>query len=295
VGLSIELGITHILLPHLLHRCALAFSLYLRNFSLILGVLSVLACLASLRFLFSGTSSQELTKQTHSSRLRDNKLTADSPTLRLNRYSMPVTRSRTYLGDIGLEDSNNTTGFLFGDEDSNSGETRTTPTAQTNSTTDPFPTLFRQQQGFSNLVSCAPPFPRLLQHETSRFPSFCFPRLFFSPVPETRAGHKKFNSRGPCGVVWPEVVRLVFFSVVVCGVYSGNKPVPRQSRKWIIRANCFPLSFIHPFAICHSPVPSHPPTLIQPSKQEARRAHNLSCKFFTLPNSLHNFLPVCSF
>lgn len=68
---------------------------------------------------------------------------------------MPVTRSRTYLGDIGLEDSNNTTGFLFGDEDSNSGETRTTPTAQSNNNTDPFPTLFRQS-GYSNLVSRAP-------------------------------------------------------------------------------------------------------------------------------------------
>ncbi|KAK3315010.1 hypothetical protein B0H66DRAFT_535903 [Apodospora peruviana] len=71
-------------------------------------------------------------------------------TARLNRYSMPVTRSRTYLGDIGLEDSNNTTGFLFGDEDSNSGENRTTPTAQIN-TTDAFPTLFRQQ-GYPNMI-----------------------------------------------------------------------------------------------------------------------------------------------
>ncbi|KAM7208626.1 Pumilio y domain family member 4 [Naviculisporaceae sp. PSN 640] len=77
--------------------------------------------------------------------------TSHRSTNALNRYSMPVTRSRTYLGDIGLEDSNNTTGFLFGDEDSNSGETRTTPTAQNNNT-DPFPTLFRQS-GFSNLVS----------------------------------------------------------------------------------------------------------------------------------------------
>ncbi|KAK0740920.1 armadillo-type protein [Schizothecium vesticola] len=43
--------------------------------------------------------------------------TSHRSTNALNRYSMPVTRSRTYL-DIGLEDSNNTTGFLFGDEDS---------------------------------------------------------------------------------------------------------------------------------------------------------------------------------
>lgn len=65
---------------------------------------------------------------------------------------MPVTRSRTYLGDIGLEDSNNITGVLFGDEDL--GENRTTPTAQINNNTDAFPTLFRPQ-GYSNMVSLA--------------------------------------------------------------------------------------------------------------------------------------------
>ena len=36
----------------------------------------------------------------------------------INRYSMPVTRSRTGLYDVGL-DQTNTTRFLFGDEDSN--------------------------------------------------------------------------------------------------------------------------------------------------------------------------------
>lgn len=57
---------------------------------------------------------------------------------------MPVTRSRTYFSDFGLEDSNNTTGFLFGDEDANAGEAGTTPTAQVG-TSDAFPSLFRQQ------------------------------------------------------------------------------------------------------------------------------------------------------
>jgi hypothetical protein len=55
------------------------------------------------------------------------------------------------LADIGLEDSNNTTGFLFGDEDSNPAETRTTPTAQPGNT-DAFPSLFRQQ-GYPTMVS----------------------------------------------------------------------------------------------------------------------------------------------
>jgi len=74
--------------------------------------------------------------------------TSHRSTNALNRYSMPVTHSRTYVSDIGLEDSNNTTGFLFGDEDSNSGETRTTPT----NNSDSFPTLLRQQ-GFGTLLS----------------------------------------------------------------------------------------------------------------------------------------------
>ena len=62
---------------------------------------------------------------------------------------MPVTRSRTYF-DIGLEDSNNTTGFLFGDEDSNT-ETKTTPTAPVGSG-DVFSFLSRPT-GFASMVS----------------------------------------------------------------------------------------------------------------------------------------------
>ncbi|KAK5660951.1 hypothetical protein OQA88_12326 [Cercophora sp. LCS_1] len=63
---------------------------------------------------------------------------------------MPVTRSRTYLADLNLEDSNNTTGFLFGDEDSNP-ENRTTPT----NNPDSFPALLRQQ-GYTALLSSNP-------------------------------------------------------------------------------------------------------------------------------------------
>ncbi|KAK4166167.1 armadillo-type protein [Cladorrhinum sp. PSN259] len=77
--------------------------------------------------------------------------TSHRSTNALNRYSMPVTKTRPYLGDIGLEDSNNTTGFLFGDEDANS-ETQTTPTAVTKS--DAFPALFRSQ-AYSALTSSA--------------------------------------------------------------------------------------------------------------------------------------------
>lgn len=66
----------------------------------------------------------------------------------VNRYSMPVTKSRTGFYDIGLDQAN-TTGFLFGDDDS-------TPEAklytQTN-TDDNFPTLVRREP---NMVSCDP-------------------------------------------------------------------------------------------------------------------------------------------
>ena len=71
---------------------------------------------------------------------------------------MPVTKSRTYLMDtLGFEDSNNTAGFLFGDEDSNSSDTRATPTGQGQANnSDTFNTIFRQQAGFSNMVSFDP-------------------------------------------------------------------------------------------------------------------------------------------
>lgn len=80
---------------------------------------------------------------------------------------MPVTRSRTYLSDIGLEDSNNTTGFLFGDEDSNPNETRTTPTAQANNS-DAFPSSLFRQQAYPNMVSLCSVFVCLCVQAWSR-------------------------------------------------------------------------------------------------------------------------------
>lgn len=69
-----------------------------------------------------------------------------------NRYSMPVTRSRSYniadLLDNSL-DGNNTTGFLFGDEDAANGETKAYQQANN---ADNFPTLVRNA-GFRNMVS----------------------------------------------------------------------------------------------------------------------------------------------
>jgi hypothetical protein len=62
----------------------------------------------------------------------------------INRYSMPVTRSRTGLYDVGL-DQTNTTRFLFGDEDSN---------ALGHSVPDEnFPTLVRRDEKMQNLSS----------------------------------------------------------------------------------------------------------------------------------------------
>lgn len=70
----------------------------------------------------------------------------------LNRYSMPVTRSRNYVPDSTADnglDGNNTTGFLFGDEDSHPGEAK--HYAQANNA-DNFPTLVRRE-GFPTMVS----------------------------------------------------------------------------------------------------------------------------------------------
>lgn len=72
-----------------------------------------------------------------------------------NRYSMPVTRSRSYnIADLNLDsslDGNNTTGFLFGDEDAVNGEMKGYQQANN---TDNFPTLVRNA-GFPNMVSSA--------------------------------------------------------------------------------------------------------------------------------------------
>ena len=101
---------------------------------------------------------------------------------------MPVTRSRTYL-DIGLEDSNNTTGFLFGDEDSNSGENRTAA-----NTSDGFPTLFRSQ-GFANIVSTI----------SSEFPALemgCISRPFPTLIPTILTFHKTLGHLAVSFVSW---------------------------------------------------------------------------------------------
>ncbi len=88
---------------------------------------------------------------------------------------MPVTRSRTYNAD--MEDSHNTTGFLFGDEDSQPSEGR--PAAQTNAS-DGFPTLLRQQGFPGHLVSFSFPSRAIetrmqrLNHALCIRPSYAF-------------------------------------------------------------------------------------------------------------------------
>lgn len=71
-----------------------------------------------------------------------------------NRYSMPVTRSRSYIADLNLDsslDGNNTTGFLFGDEDTANGEAKAYQQA---SNAENFPTLVRNA-GYPSMVSAA--------------------------------------------------------------------------------------------------------------------------------------------
>ncbi|CAI4212518.1 unnamed protein product [Parascedosporium putredinis] len=64
--------------------------------------------------------------------------TSHRSTNALNRYSMPVTRTRNGLYDLGNLDGTNTTRFLFGDDDL--GDSRLTATT----TADDFPTLVRR-------------------------------------------------------------------------------------------------------------------------------------------------------
>ncbi|KAL2130756.1 hypothetical protein VTI74DRAFT_5974 [Chaetomium olivicolor] len=96
--------------------------------------------------------------------------TSHRSTNALNRYSMPVTRSRTYLTDIGLEDNNKIAGFLF-DEDSTSAETKTTSTPQIGITTDVFPSLFRQTYSTMTPASSAALDPALSQTSGPEHPS----------------------------------------------------------------------------------------------------------------------------
>ena len=78
---------------------------------------------------------------------------ADTNFTSLNRYSMPVTRSRTGLySDMNL-DGTNTTRFLFGDEDA-AGETKGLVAG---STEDSFPTLVRREDfGLVSLFAVSP-------------------------------------------------------------------------------------------------------------------------------------------
>jgi hypothetical protein len=73
-----------------------------------------------------------------------------------NRYSMPVTRSRSYnIAELNLDssiDGNNTTGFLFGDEDATNGDSKSFNQANN---VDSFSTLVRNA-GFPSMVSSAP-------------------------------------------------------------------------------------------------------------------------------------------
>lgn len=63
----------------------------------------------------------------------------------VNRYSMPVTKSRTAFYDVNLDQAN-TTGFLFGDD--NDGTEHKIYNQATNE--DNFPTLVRRDP---NMVS----------------------------------------------------------------------------------------------------------------------------------------------
>lgn len=78
---------------------------------------------------------------------------ADSSTYRVNRYSMPVTKSRSTFYDIDNLDQANTTGFLFRDDESApEGKLYTKSTTE-----DSFSTLIRQNNMVSGVSSHSPP------------------------------------------------------------------------------------------------------------------------------------------
>lgn len=68
---------------------------------------------------------------------------------RINRYSMPVTRSRVGLYEVGL-DQTNTTRFLFGEDEPSALGVGTVPD-------ESFPTLVRRDD---HIVSALPIFTR---------------------------------------------------------------------------------------------------------------------------------------
>jgi hypothetical protein len=71
----------------------------------------------------------------------------------LNRYSMPVTRSRTGLYDISSLDQTNTTRFLFGDDEPTAHESKY---GQVAAPDDNFPTLVRREDSMVSSLKLLP-------------------------------------------------------------------------------------------------------------------------------------------
>ena len=178
---------------------------------------------------------------------------------------MPVTRSRTSY-DIGLEDSNNTAGFLFDDDEDNAGEGRATPTGQV-STADAFPTAFStsfRQQGYSNRVSLA--FFRLLWGccgHWLRDGKWCFDRSSHSAPAQIQfhlAGKWAFRTcekSTPWGAQMPVNVWCLLGVPSSCGFESHTSPTPflptldRTNLSVPEPPSCFPFlraSFLPSFA-----------------------------------------------
>ncbi|ROW17266.1 hypothetical protein VPNG_01044 [Cytospora leucostoma] len=80
----------------------------------------------------------------------------------VNRYSMPVTKSRTAFYDVNLDQAN-TTGFLFGDD--NDGAEGKIYTQATNE--DNFPTLVRREPSMSSTSSAVMGYSRDPSHDQS--------------------------------------------------------------------------------------------------------------------------------
>lgn len=85
----------------------------------------------------------------------------------VNRYSMPVTKSRTAFYDVNLDQAN-TTGFLFGDDNDGTEGKIYTATNEDN-----FPTLVRREPNMSNVSNETPnmtPRPANIRHSLEMKP-----------------------------------------------------------------------------------------------------------------------------
>ena len=142
---------------------------------------------------------------------------ADLSSSSMNRYSMPVTRSKTAFYDISSLDQTNTTRFLFGEEEEHlNGEVKHYQPAPVvaPSHDESFPTLTRHE-GQPHMV-CFDFRLCTLTSKTIPFGDFQFALRFISNLPHLREGLVRRTGSTPsrtkpgAHLLWHDPVALVF-------------------------------------------------------------------------------------